>query len=76
MTEIKTRWAPRRILIEDMGLTVRAYNCLRLSDITDATALAMCTERQLLSIPNMGKKSLDDIKTALAKHGLALRVNA
>ena len=53
-------------------ITVRAQNCLKSADIHYIGDLVQKTETQLLMIPNLGKKSLRDIKEALQEHGLAL----
>lgn len=58
--------------IEDLELTVRATNCLRGEHIQYIGDLVQKEEADLLKTPNLGKKSLNEIKEALANHGLAL----
>jgi len=55
-----------------LTITVRAQNCLKSADIYYIGDLVQKTEIQLLMIPNLGKKSLREIKEALNEHGLAL----
>lgn len=58
--------------IEDLELTVRATNCLRGEQIQYIGDLVQKNETDLLKTPNLGKKSLNEIKDALLAHGLAL----
>jgi DNA-directed RNA polymerase subunit alpha len=58
--------------IEDLELTVRATNCLRGEQIQYIGDLVQKNETDLLKTPNLGKKSLNEIKAALLAHGLAL----
>lgn len=58
--------------IEDLELSVRAYNCLKSSGINIIAELIQRTESELLKTKNFGKRSLDEIKEVLAKHGLKL----
>ena len=58
--------------IHDLNLTVRSTNCLRAEGIGDITALVQYSELDLLRLPNLGKTSLQEIKDALATHGLSL----
>lgn len=58
--------------IEDLELTVRSTNCLKAESIYHVGDLVQRTEVELLKTPNLGKKSLTEIKMILASHGLAL----
>ncbi len=58
--------------IDELGLTVRAINCLKQENIYNIGELIQHTERDLLSTPNLGKKSLVEIKHALEKKNLTL----
>ena len=61
-------------LVEDLQLTTnRAINALRAGDIYSIRDLVQRSEQDLLSIPNLGRKSIQEIKDALAVRGLALR---
>ncbi len=58
--------------VDDLELTVRSANCLKAEDIFFIGDLVQRNENELLKTPNLGKKSLNEIKSILAKHGLAL----
>lgn len=61
--------------VEDLELTVRAANCLKAENINYIGDLAQCTENDLLKTPNLGKKSLLEIKRVLAQKNLNLGMN-
>lgn len=58
--------------VDDMELTVRSANCLKEKNIFYIGDLIQNTEAELLKTPNLGKKSLTEIKSVLATKGLAL----
>ncbi|MBS3785452.1 MAG: DNA-directed RNA polymerase subunit alpha [Gammaproteobacteria bacterium] len=58
--------------IDDLELTVRSANCLKAETIHFVGDLVQKTEVELLKTPNLGKKSLNEIKEVLAQHGLQL----
>jgi len=58
--------------IDDLELTVRSANCLKAESIYYIGDLIQKTEVELLKTPNLGKKSLTEIKEVLAQQGLAL----
>lgn len=58
--------------IDDLELTVRSANCLKAENIFYIGDLIQRTEFELLKTPNLGKKSLTEIKDVLAQHGLSL----
>lgn len=58
--------------IDDLELTVRSANCLKAESIYYIGDLIQKTEVELLKTPNLGKKSLTEIKEVLAQRGLAL----
>src|SRR5205814_7197194 len=58
--------------IDDLELTVRSANCLKAESIYYIGDLVQRTEVELLKTPNLGKKSLTEIKEVLEQHGLAL----
>lgn len=58
--------------VDDLELTVRSANCLKAENIYYIGDLIQCTEVELLKTPNLGKKSLTEIKDVLGSHGLAL----
>ena len=55
--------------IEELDLSVRAFNCLKANDITTVGQLLTKKEDELLSLRNFGKKSLDEIKEKLVEKG-------
>lgn len=58
--------------VDDLELTVRSANCLKAENIYYIGDLIQRTEVELLKTPNLGKKSLTEIKDILATHGLSL----
>ena len=58
--------------MDELELTVRSANCLKAENINYIGDLVQRTEVELLRTPNLGKKSLTEIKEVLAVHGLAL----
>ena len=58
--------------VDDLELTVRSANCLKAESIYYIGDLIQRTEVELLKTPNLGKKSLTEIKDVLASRGLAL----
>ena len=58
--------------IDDLELTVRSANCLKAESIYYIGDLIQRSEVELLKTPNLGKKSLTEIKDVLAAHGLSL----
>ena len=58
--------------VDDLELTVRSANCLKAEDICHIGDLVQRSEMELLKTPNLGKKSLNEIKAVLAAHGLTL----
>ncbi|PHS68157.1 MAG: DNA-directed RNA polymerase subunit alpha [Methylophaga sp.] len=58
--------------IDDLDLTVRSANCLKAENIYYVGDLIQRTEMELLKTPNLGKKSLTEIKDVLASKGLSL----
>jgi len=55
--------------IEDLELTTRTYNCLKRADITKIGQLLQMDEKDLLSVRNLGSKSIEEIKDKLVEHG-------
>lgn len=58
--------------VDDLELTVRSANCLKAENIYYIGDLIQRTEVELLKTPNLGKKSLTEIKDVLATKGLSL----
>jgi DNA-directed RNA polymerase subunit alpha len=58
--------------VDELELTVRSANCLKAENIHYIGDLVQKTEVELLRTPNLGKKSLTEIKEVLESHGLTL----
>ncbi|MSO43831.1 MAG: DNA-directed RNA polymerase subunit alpha [Thermoleophilia bacterium] len=61
------------ILIEELELGVRSYNCLKRVGVETIGDLIANSEDDLAAIPNFGKKSVEEVKENLARHSLNLR---
>ena len=61
------------ILIEELELGVRSYNCLKRAGIQTIGDLLSKSENELGAIPNFGKKSIDEVIETLVARGLSLR---
>lgn len=60
--------------VDDLELTVRSANCLKAENIYYIGDLIQRSENELLRTPNLGRKSLNEIKEVLAQRGLTLGV--
>lgn len=73
--EVKVSWIPERVAeaaIEELDLSVRAFNCLKRAGITRVGEIIEKLERdenELLAIRNFGQKSLDELKEKLEAKG-------
>ena len=61
------------VLIEELELGVRSYNCLKREGIQTVGDLLARTEAELLNVPNLGQKSIDEVQEKLSERGLSLR---
>jgi DNA-directed RNA polymerase subunit alpha len=61
-------WVP----LEDLELSVPAFNCLKREGFTTADELMLLSEADLRAIPNLGSAAVEEIKQALATLGLRL----
>jgi DNA-directed RNA polymerase subunit alpha len=61
------------ILIEELELGVRSYNCLKRAGVQTIGDLVQKSESELSAIPNFGRKSIDEVKETLRVRGLGLR---
>ncbi|HSW10331.1 MAG TPA: DNA-directed RNA polymerase subunit alpha [Bacillota bacterium] len=59
--------------IEELELSVRAYNCLKRAGINTIDELVHRTEMEMMKVRNLGKKSLDEVKQKLGALDLSLR---
>ena len=67
--EIRKTINEKQAVWDILNLTVRTGNCLRAEEIYTLDELCQSSERRLLSIPNLGRRSFREIKEALAKIG-------
>ena len=58
--------------VDELELTVRSANCLKAENIYYIGDLIQRTETELLKTPNLGRKSINEIKEVLAARGLTL----
>ena len=63
-------------VIASLGLSVRSAKCLEADEIYTIGQLVYYTENDLLKTPNLGRRSLNEIKEKLAERGLKLRGQA
>ncbi len=63
------------VTVEDLELSVRAFNCLKRANINSISELLYKSEADLLSIKNFGKKSSDEVIERLNAFGLNLKPN-
>ena len=73
MEEVPAGGGMHDIMIEELELGVRSYNCLKRVGVETIGDLISKTESELSAIPNFGKKSIEEVKENLAAHGLGLR---
>ncbi|MBR5304451.1 MAG: DNA-directed RNA polymerase subunit alpha [Candidatus Gastranaerophilales bacterium] len=73
--EIVEEVAAPTLSIEDLELSVRAYNCLKRASINSMSELLKKSEHDLLNIKNFGKKSSDEVIEKLHQMGLDLQPN-
>lgn len=58
--------------IEDMGFSVRTFNCLKRAGIHNLPGLLSKTEEEMMQVRNLGIKSLDELHEKLSEYGLKL----
>ena len=63
----------QEMTIEELDLSVRAYNCLKRANITTVAELIQRNEEDMMKVRNLGKKSLEEVEQKLAALGLGLR---
>ncbi|RKD34141.1 DNA-directed RNA polymerase subunit alpha [Thermohalobacter berrensis] len=59
--------------IEELDLSVRSYNCLNRAGINTVEELTQKTEEDMMKVRNLGKKSLEEVKSKLSELGLTLK---
>ncbi|MBQ7994033.1 MAG: DNA-directed RNA polymerase subunit alpha [Solobacterium sp.] len=63
----------QQMMIEDLDLSVRSYNCLKRAGIQTAEELTQKTEDEMMRVRNLGKKSLKEVKDKLIELGLGFK---
>ncbi len=63
------------MMIEDLDLSVRSYNCLKRAGIQTVEELTQKSEEEMMRIRNLGKKSLKEVKDKLDELELGLKTN-
>ena len=63
----------QEMTIEELDLSVRAYNCLKRAGINTVAELVQRNEEDMMKVRNLGKKSLEEVEQKLAALGLGLR---
>ena len=62
-----------KMVIEEMDLSVRSYNCLKRANIHTVEDLTKKTEDDMLKVRNLGRKSLEEVIQKLESYGLSLK---
>ena len=63
----------QQMMIEDLDLSVRSYNCLKRAGIQTVDELTQKTEDEMMRLRNLGKKSLKEVKDKLIELGLGFK---
>lgn len=63
----------QQMMIEDLDLSVRSYNCLKRAGIQTVDELTQKTEDEMMRVRNLGKKSLKEVKDKLTEIGLGFK---
>ena len=63
----------QQLMIEDLDLSVRSYNCLKRAGIQTVDELTQKTEDEMMKVRNLGKKSLKEVKDKLTEMGLSFK---
>ena len=61
------------VLIEQLELSLRAYNCLKRANILTLADLSKQSFRDLMKLRNFGQKSADEVRGALNTYGIELK---
>ena len=73
--EEDTRGKVLEMTIEELELSVRAYNCLKRAGINTVAELVQRNQEDMMKVRNLGRKSLEEVEQKLQELGLALRPN-
>ena len=63
------------LTIEELDLSVRAYNCLKRAGINSVSELVQKNQEDMMKVRNLGRKSLEEVEQKLSALGLSLRPN-
>ncbi len=63
----------QQMMIEDLDLSVRSYNCLKRAGIASVDELTQKTEEEMMRVRNLGKKSLKEVKDKLQELGYSFK---
>ena len=63
----------QQMMIEDLDLSVRSYNCLKRAGINTVAELVQRNQEDMMKVRNLGKKSLEEVEQKLVALGLALK---
>ena len=63
----------QQMMIEDLDLSVRSYNCLKRAGINTVQELANKTEQEMIKVRNLGRKSLEEVKIKLQELELGFK---
>lgn len=63
----------QQMMIEDLDLSVRSYNCLKRAGIQTVDELTQKTEDEMMRVRNLGKKSLKEVKDKLIELGMGFK---
>ncbi len=72
-TEEDERDKVLEMVVEELDLSVRSYNCLKRAGINNVGELIQKTEEDMMKVRNLGKKSLQEVQNKLASLGLSLK---
>ena len=61
------------MMIEDLDLSVRSYNCLKRAGIQPVDELTQKTEEEMMRVRNLGKKSMKEVKEKITELGLSFK---
>ena len=73
--EDNTKEKVLEMTIEELELSVRAYNCLKRAGINTVNELVQRNQEDMMKVRNLGRKSLEEVEQKLQELGLALRPN-
>jgi DNA-directed RNA polymerase subunit alpha len=72
-SEVQRGGGNEKMLIEDLELSVRSFNCLKRANINTEENLRSKSEVEMMNVRNLGRKSLEEIKLKLEGLGMGLR---